>query len=191
MNRKERFVLENYEICSDGKIFSSLSNRYHGEKHELCLRTDKDGYFDVTLVYDKNGSRMPFRVHRLVALKYLEEIPGYNIVNHKDLNKQNNDVNNLEWSTVKLNTQHGYNFNAYPNIKRIKCVEPTGMVHVFPSISHASRFYKYKNPSVIQAILEGRKNNPISRGSRIGLFFEYTNESVTTIERNTSTVAGV
>lgn len=37
-------------------------------------------------------------------------------------------------------------------------------------------------------LLEGRRNNPIPKGKRKGLFFEYTNESVTTIERVTVTV---
>ena len=44
------------------------------------------------------------------------------------------------------------------------------------------------NPTTIQAILEGRSSNPIVRGNRQGLYFEYTNESVTTIERVAITV---
>ena len=61
-------------------------------------------------------------------------------------------------------------------------------MHVFPSTSHAARYYNYKNPTTIQAILEGRSSNPIVRGNRQGLYFEYTNESVTTIERVAITV---
>jgi len=184
MNIKEQFVLEHYEIYSDGKIFSNYTNKF------LKFRTDKDGYFDVTLVYNTNGDRMPFRVHRLVALKFLTEIENHNVVNHKDLNKQNNNVDNLEWSTVSLNTQHGYNYNAYSNIRKVKVTDKFGIQNVFPSASHAARYYNYKNPSVIQAILEGRKPNPITKGKRQGLYFEYTNESVTTIERTTITVNG-
>lgn len=185
MNKKERFVLDNYEISKDGKIYSNFTKRF------LKFREDKDGYFNVTLVYDKYGNRMPFRVHRLVALKYIPKIKGYNVTNHKDLNKQNNNVDNLEWSTVALNTQHGYNFGAYKNIKKVKSIEYNGKIHIFPSVSHASRFYNYSNPSTIQAILEGRRNNPIPTGKRKDLYFEYTNESVTTIERNPITVDGV
>jgi len=182
MSEKEKFVLENYDVTEDGKVYSKFTKKF------LKFRTDKDGYFDVTLVYDDKGNRMPFRVHRLVALKYIDRPKGFDVVNHKDLNKQNNYIDNLEWSTVALNTQHGYNYNAYPHIKKVKCVEPSGKIHVFPSVSHASRYYQYSNPTTIQAILEGRKNNPISKGKREGLFFEYTNESVTTIERVAITV---
>lgn len=182
MNSKEKYILEHYLIYQDGKIFSPMTNKF------LKFRTDKDGYFDVTLIYDSRGNRMPFRVHRLVALKYLEQPENYNVVNHKDLNKQNNNVDNLEWSNISLNTQHAYNYNAYINIRKVKCIEPNGSIYIFPSVSHASRFYNYKNPSVIQAILENRKANPIIKGIRKGLYFEYTNESVTTIERVTTTV---
>lgn len=182
MNDKEKFVLENYEIYPDGRVYSNFTKKF------LKFRTDKDGYFDVTLIYDNKGNRMPFRVHRLVALRYISKPDGYNIINHKDLNKQNNNVDNLEWSTIALNTQHGYNYNAYKNIKKVKVTEKDGKIHIFPSVSHASRYYRYANPSTIQAILEGRRNNPIPLGKRKGLYFEYTSESVTTIERITTTV---
>ena len=182
MTKKERYVLKHYEIYEDGRIYSHFTNKY------LKFRTDKDGYLNVSLVYNKQGNRMPFRVHRLIALKYLENVENLNIVNHKDLNKQNNNVDNLEWATVALNTQHGYNYNAYSNIRKVKSIEVNGTIHIFPSTSHAARYYNYKNPTTIQAILEGRKSNPISIGSRKGLYFEYTNESVTTIERIATTV---
>jgi len=185
MNEKEQFVLDHYEIYPDGKVFSKFTNKF------LKFRIDKDGYYDVPLVFNKNGNRMPFRVHRLVLLKYKERPIGCNIANHKDLNKQNNNLENLEWSTIALNTQHGYDNCAYHCIKRVKTMEPDGEIKVFPSISHASRFYNYKNPSGIQAILEGRSKNPINRGFRKGLYFEYTSESVTTIERNPNTIVGV
>ena len=47
-------------------------------------------------------------MHRLVALTYLDNPNGYNCINHKDGNKLNNHIENLEWCTVKQNTQHAY-----------------------------------------------------------------------------------
>ena len=185
MTEKEKFVLNQYQIYPDGKVYSNYTNKF------LKFREDKDGYYDVTLVYDDKGNRMPFRVHRLVALKYIIRPEGCNVTNHKDLNKKNNNRNNLEWTTIAGNTQHGYDNSVYSHIKSVKVIENDGITHVFPSISHASRYYNYSNPSAIQAILEGRRNNPIPRGKRKGLYFEYTNESVTTIERNPTTVSGV
>lgn len=82
MTDKEKFILKNYEIYQDGRVFSYMTNKF------LRFRTDKDGYFDVSLVYNSNGDRMPFRISRLVALKYLEQPENCNVVNHKDLNKK-------------------------------------------------------------------------------------------------------
>ena len=90
MTEKEKFVLNHYEIFRDGRIYSPYTNKF------LKFREDKDGYYDVSLIYNQYGDRQPFRVHRLVALKYVPLIEGYDIVNHKDLNKQNNNVDNLE-----------------------------------------------------------------------------------------------
>lgn len=180
MTSKEKFVLDHYEIYPDGRVYSNFTKKF------LKFRTDEDGYFDVGLVYNDAGGRMPFRVHRLVALKYIPQPEGYNVTNHKDLNKQNNNVENLEWSTVALNTQHGYANSAYEHIKSVKVTEIDGTTHVFPSISHASRFYNYANPSGIQFLLS-KGRGLVSKGLRKGICFEYTNESVTTIERVTTT----
>jgi hypothetical protein len=73
----------------------------------------------VPLVYNNKGHRMPFRVHRLVALKYIQNPNNLPVTNHKDLNKKNNCVENLEWVTVSKNTQHGYDNCAYKKVKRL------------------------------------------------------------------------
>lgn len=49
-------------------------------------------------------------VHRLVALAFIPQPEGCNVVNHLDSNRQNNNVENLEWTTVKGNTVHGYKY---------------------------------------------------------------------------------
>ena len=182
MTDKERFVIENYNIYPDGRIYSPYTNKF------LKFRVDKDGYLDVSLIYDSNGNRQPFRVHRLVALKYIDNPNNYPVINHRDNNKQNNNVSNLEWCTVAYNTQFGYNTGSYKSLKKVRVIEPDGEVKVFVSVSSAARYYGYSNLSTIQAILDGRRNNPIPRGKRKGLYFEYTDEGITTIERVVNTV---
>lgn len=175
MTEKEEFVLSKYEITKDGKVFSSNNSNNNFQRKELKLREDKDGYYDVGLVYNDKGDRMPFRVHRLMALKFLPEIEGHDVVNHKDLDKKNNSLDNIEWSTVAKNTQHGYDNQAYDHIKGVVSIEADGTRRVFPSTSHAARFHGYANPTTVQSKLEGKGCNPIIRGKRIGLYFEYVN----------------
>lgn len=67
--------------------------------------TDKDGYLKVVLY--KNGKEKTFLIHRLVAEAFLPNPNNLTEVNHKDENKLNNNVNNLEWCNRKFNINFG------------------------------------------------------------------------------------
>ena len=79
----------------------------------LKPKTNTHGYFQVDLY--KNGKKKIHLVHRLVAEAFIEipeelkHLKGtrYLQVNHKDENKQNNNVNNLEWCSAKYNSNYG------------------------------------------------------------------------------------
>lgn len=66
---------------------------------------DRYGYPIVTL--HKNGKRSTFTVHKLVASAFLKKPDGCNSINHIDENKQNNNLENLEWCTVQENNAYG------------------------------------------------------------------------------------
>ena len=63
-----------------------------------------DGYLLVVL--SKNGERKTYRVHRLVASAFIPNPFNYPQVNHKDEDKTNNCVNNLEWCTAQYNSEY-------------------------------------------------------------------------------------
>lgn len=67
------------------------------------------GYYTVTL--SKEGKRRKFSVHRLVATTFIKAHNDKPCVNHKDGNKLNNEVSNLEWSTYSENNKHAYDSN--------------------------------------------------------------------------------
>lgn len=87
----------NYIINTEGKIFST-KNCGRGKYHqELKQRLDGDGYWSVTVGDNQHRTRV--RVHRLVALAFLPNPHNLPEVDHKDNNKCNNHVNNLQWIT--------------------------------------------------------------------------------------------
>lgn len=86
-----------YYITKNGEIYSTITNCWM-----KCFK-DKDGYKRVALV-NNNGKRTKEHVHRLVAITHLPNPNNLKIVHHKDENKQNNNLNNLEWVTVQQNT---------------------------------------------------------------------------------------
>ena len=88
-----------YEITSDGRVWSNYRNIYLSPKY------DKDGYATVCL--RKNNKNYSRRVHRLVAETFIPNPNNYPIVNHKDENVKNNNVENLEWCSVSYNTKYG------------------------------------------------------------------------------------
>jgi len=87
----------NYSVSNFGNIINNKSNKLM----KLCI---KGGYYTVSLI--GNNKRKTFKVHRLVALEFIENPENKPEVNHKDKNKLNNNVNNLEWNTRAENNKH-------------------------------------------------------------------------------------
>ena len=90
-----------YQVSDKGRVWSCYRNRI------LKPKIDKDGYEEYCLTLPQ-GKRKYERGHRLVALMFCEKPDGYNVVNHKNMIKDDNRAENLEWSTVALNTKHAY-----------------------------------------------------------------------------------
>lgn len=64
----------------------------------------KKGYLQVSL--QKNGKKKWKRIHQLVAETFIPNLNNYPIINHKDENKQNNLVSNLEWCDYEYNIRY-------------------------------------------------------------------------------------
>lgn len=90
-----------YQCSSFGRVRRINKDRRCTKEKYLKLQNTKDGYISAnpTLTYRK-------RVHRIVAELFIDNPNRYKFVNHKDLNKKNNKVNNLEWVTASQNSQH-------------------------------------------------------------------------------------
>lgn len=88
----------NYIVSSDGHVYST-KNVGRGKYHkEISQRKNSDGYMDITV--GPNNFRTTRKVHRLVAEAFIGPQPDESYeINHKDRNRANNDVSNLEWVT--------------------------------------------------------------------------------------------
>lgn len=162
---------ERYQVSNLGRV-KSLRNSQGQYREKILTNTpDKIGYLTVGL--SKNGKRKNFKVHRLVAEAFIENPNNHPIINHKDENKQNNCVNNLEWCTYKYNNTYGTrtqrasekmsqnhaDFSGSKNgrARKVKCVT-TGKE--FECIKDAAEHYKFNNPSKtnISACCIGKRN---------------------------------
>lgn len=86
------------------------------------------GYLIVTL--SRDGEKTKRQVHRLIAMTFLGGDHPELQVNHKNLNKHDNRVSNLEWATQSENIKHAYKEGAMPRDvwrKKMRCVE-TGQI---------------------------------------------------------------
>ena len=93
-----------YQVSNTGQA-KSLNYKGSGEAKLLKQSTNKQGYKRITLC--KNGKTKRYSVHRLVALAFIPNPDNLPIINHKDENPSNNNVNNLEWCTYKYNINYG------------------------------------------------------------------------------------
>lgn len=91
----------------DGKyLVTSWGRVYHAKyNHFITPETTQKGYLRVDL-YDATGKRKHHKVHRLVADAFIPNPEKKPQVNHKDGNKQNNSITNLEWVTDEENKAH-------------------------------------------------------------------------------------
>mgnify|MGYP001286701509 CR=1 FL=1 len=94
-----------YRIDENGVILS-LPNKRHKDNRIKKPSIRSNGYLGITLV--KDGVSKDYLIHRLVAYEFCSPPDDFKSmqVNHKDLNKTNNNYLNLEWVTQSQNMKH-------------------------------------------------------------------------------------
>lgn len=98
-----------YQVSNLGRIRSLHRNTTLIK----ALSKDSDGYLVVTLSNAKIGKKSKtHKVHRLVAQAFIPNPDQLPEINHKDENKKNNVIDNLEWCTTQYNLTYGNRLNC-------------------------------------------------------------------------------
>lgn len=172
-----------YQISNFGRVKSldriiqrSDGISYVKKSQILKNRLSNRGYYAVILVDEKSNKKF-MSVHRLVAIHF---IPTYNydlVVNHKDGNKINNNVNNLEWVTQLENIEHAHRLglisktnrgskNTNSKLTNEQVVEMYKLAH--QGINHKEISNKFGvNPSRVSSIKLGRTWSHITKDIKI------------------------
>lgn len=139
------------------------------------LKVSKEGYYVVNL--SKDNKVKWFGVHRLVAMAFIPNPLNLPWINHKNENKLDNNVDNLEWCDARYNTCYGSGrerqkasrklsdpINNSRKIvgeklsKRVALLDENGIVRVFPSITNAMKETSVAGSTIIDQCKNARKS---------------------------------
>lgn len=106
---KTKLINESYSIREDGVVTNILTGRIL-KPSEQSIKGVKTGYIYVNLLEGKscNWKLKRTAIHRLLAIAFIPNPENKPWVNHIDKNRSNNNLDNLEWSTISENIQHSY-----------------------------------------------------------------------------------
>jgi hypothetical protein len=113
----------NYKINKQGDVINSNNKLF---KPQLV-----GNYYSCNLL-DTNNNVKSFKIHRLIAMTFINNPNKYEIVNHIDENKLNNNIENLEWCTTKQNATHSCGIK----VNQID-INTNNIINTFDSISNA------------------------------------------------------
>ena len=162
-----------YDVSDQGRVRSWVNSRGNRQKEPHIIHQQlrkREGYLKVELW--KDGKSYTRDVQRLVALAFIPNPENKPEVNHKNGDKQNNNVSNLEWNTRQENVQHAIRTGLFtptppePKKKPIRIIE-TG--EVFDSVSDCARSIGDSVTNILHAV----DDSVLDHHSCKGLHFEY------------------
>lgn len=153
------------EVSNEGRVRSLL----RGTPRILKTQKDNKGYHRIRVTIERE--KQSYKVHREVAKAFIANHDGLPQVNHKDGNKDNNSISNLEWVTNKDNAHHAIENGLWDSVmdgarkENEKRKRPViGYFHSdtqciskrFASVSEAERFVGSRH---ITDVLKGKRSH--------------------------------
>ena len=147
---------ENYEVSSFGQVRNKKTSR-------ILKPACNGGYMSVGL--SNVGKTKSHSVHRLVALTFLDNPENKPQVNHKDKNRSNNNINNLEWCSALENNIHKSSTLIQKTNQNLKVwrvdVNSGEKIELYNSIQEASKWCVENNLSPLEHNAKGNISNVI------------------------------
>lgn len=123
-----------YQISNLGNVKSLKFGK------ERILKPGKNKYNYLQVVLTKQGKVKGYLVHRLVAMAFILNPNNFREINHRDEDKTNNRVENLEWCDRKYNINYGTRTEKYS--KQVLCVETNKIYSSTRQVERQLGFYR-------------------------------------------------
>jgi len=146
-----------YQASTSGEL-KTFNWKNKGVERIMKPALDSKGYLRTMLIND-SGVLKTIKVHRIIAATFLESDPTRIEVNHKDGNKLNNSVDNIEWSNRSENIKHAFDIGLCLVAGRKVKNNETGKIYL--SCSEAARDLNVPK-STLQSMLSGYRKNRTS-----------------------------
>lgn len=159
---------EGYEVSNFGRIKSYKMDKVNGKILKPTKSTKGYLQLDISLDGRKRKNRVHLSVHRLVAEAFIPNPNNLPQVNHKDENKENNYVDNLEWCTNEYNSRYGTKSErvAQKTRKKVYSIDENGNIEEFDGLRIAGRKMS-GNPkesgSTISRVINGKAKTAYGR----------------------------
>jgi len=156
-----------YQISDRGRVkrleryvlIQHPTKPYYRHLQELILtpNNDKDGYEIITLNAD--GKEKNMKIHRLVGIAFIDNPNHFDQINHKDGNKHNNNVSNLEWCDCRYNQVHAWETGLRETLKFAQIEkEENKIINIFDSLNDIRKSYEDIDFSTIIKVCRGKRN---------------------------------
>lgn len=153
---------DRYSISNLGRVKSNYANK------ERILKSFKDakGYLKVDLRH--GDKRKTMFVHRLVAFAFMSNPNNLPEVNHKDENKENNCVDNLEFCDTKYNCNYGTrNKRKAENCqKKIYSLDKNGVITYYDSVKEAGELLGITKTVISKVLSNNYPQNKTAGGKQ-------------------------